>query len=696
MLEEVRAAGRRARARRSGRIAWARSSALALLLTFTPAAGAHARGVAQESIPQQDITELSIEQLLEVEIYSVSKRAEPLTDAAAAAYVLTADDIRRSGSTTIPEALRMVPGVQVARIDANKWAITARGFNGPFANKLLVMIDGRSVYTPLFSGVWWDVQDTLIEDIERIEVIRGPGSTLWGSNAVNGIINIITKEAGQTQGNFASLAIGGEERPNLNYRYGGALGDAGHWRAYGRYRNHASFERPDGTEAGDAWDGIQAGFRLDLETSEQASWRIHGDAYAGTSGTRYSVFSQQLPFLDETSDESDVSGGNLMAVYQRALGESSSFEFRSYYDRTSRHLYLTEYDVDILDVEVQHDTGLGARNHLTWGLGYRLISDTTVGSFTLSWDPSEKTTDLFSAFAQDEIDFFGDRLRLIFGAKVEHNDYSGLEVQPNVRFSWSFAENHHVWGAVTRAVRTPSRFDSDSRTVGAIIPAPMLGIPVDAPVVIELRGSDNFLSEKLIAYELGYRVHIANEASVDVAAAYNDYDDLRWADPGPVEMGPSSITAPWVLNNRRTGRSIAAEVAADWRPFEWLRLRPSYAYLSFDLDPQSSPNKSIVPLFFAEEAMAPEHQFLLWASLDVLPDTEIDFTLRSVDELSAAAIDSYVTTDLRVGWRPNGHFEVSLMGRNLIEGSHTEFVPQLLGVSTIIPRSGVLKVDLWF
>ena len=410
----------------------------------------------------KDLTELSIEELLDVEVTSVGKKAQALSDAAAAVYVISNEDIRRSGATNVPEALRMVPGIAVKRIDSNKWAVSARGFSSRFANKLLVLIDGITVYTPSFSGVYWEYQGVMLADVDRIEVIRGPGATLWGANAVNGVINIITKSAAATQGGLAIAGAGTEERAIGALRYGGKLGSDTFARAYAKYDARDSLVTTLGDDGRDAWDLGQGGFRVDSSFGAGNNATVEGNVYRSNLRQQLQVPDPLAPpeFSRLVDDHVDAEGWNLLGKWGRALSVTSDVSLQLYYDHSERNEYYVVQRHDIVDLDFQQRTKIGDRNDIVWGLGYRNIDDRFDNTELVTMTPSAENRSLWSGFIQDEIDLLRDRLRLTLGTKVEHNDYTGIEVQPNLRLLWKAPGQTSLWGAISRAVRTPSRAES--------------------------------------------------------------------------------------------------------------------------------------------------------------------------------------------------------------------------------------------
>ena len=599
-------------------------------------------GAAQNQVAEAgELKRLSIEELMEIDVTSVSRRSERLNQAAAAIIVITRDEIRRSGVTSLPEALRLVNSLHVARQDQRTWGISARGFNIPTANKMLVLIDGRSVYTPLFSGVFWDVQDTLLEDIERIEVIRGPGATLWGANAVNGIINVITRRAADTQGGLVTAGAGNEERGFGGVRYGGTLGANGHYRAYGKYFNRDSLVRADGSDARDPmWMG-QGGFRADWAASERDAFTFQGDAYTGRIG-------------EFIRDDTNVDGGNLLGRWSRTFSEESDLELQVYWDRTHRYMpdWFEEH-LDIVDLDLQHRLPLSERHDLVWGFGYRWHHDRVGNSNGVGFFPENLDTNLFSLFAQDEVSLLEDRLALTLGTKLEHNDSTGLEVQPSLRAAWKASDRRTLWGAVSRAVRTPTRLDEDV----------VFFLPDGSPLV---QGNRGFESEEVIAYELGYRIQPDPEVLLDIAAFYNVYDDLRSVEP------PAAAPFPIGLANNLEAETWGLELRGNLQPVQGWYLTVAYAWLDKELrlDPGSRDTSG-----GAGEGNDPEHRITLKSNLDLPGGLELDGWLRYVDSLPSPAVDSYTELDLRLGWRASEALELSLVGQNLLHGTHAEFGP---------------------
>ncbi len=620
----------------------------------------------------EDLTLLSLEEIMDIEITSVSRSEEPWFEAAAAVFVITAEDIRRSGATQIPDVLRMVPGLQVAQATSSTWAVSARGFNGTFANKLLVLIDGRSVYTPLFSGVFWDVQDVLLEDIERIEVIRGPGGTLWGANAVNGVINIITKNAADTQGALIMGGGGNVDRGFGGARWGGAVGETLHYRGYVKYFDRDGLGDVAGRDPHDQWDMLRGGFRADWTPTENDFVKVQGDIYQGDVGSNNDVALPIEPFRDMLLESVRVSGGNLLGSWHRHISQSASASVQVYYDRTARDSFVLREDRDTFDIDMQHQFGVGSRQNFTWGLGYRLTSDDMRDSFGARFQPLSRNFQLFSGFLQDQI-ALTDELRLTIGTKIEHNDFTGIEVQPSGRLQWKPHPDHVLWGAVSRAVRTPSRAERDAVLTSFVT--------VDEfSAFLRGQGNDNFKAEDVLAYEAGYRVRPAHRLSFDLAIFYNDYEDLAslpFGEPFVDEsFDPAQFVVPVLTSNIGSASAYGVEIAAEWRPVDRWRLAGGYTWLDLDIDAGAV---NAVP--FSSTGESASHQVNARSYLELPWSLEFDTSVYYVDDLPAFDISDYVRLDLRLGWHATDRLELAVVGQNVTDGSHREFGSSITGTA---------------
>jgi iron complex outermembrane receptor protein len=597
----------------------------------------------------------------------------------AAVYVLTEEDIRRSGQRSIPDALRMVPGLDVARIDSNKWAISSRGFNGRFANKLLVLMDGRSVYTPLFSGVFWDERDTMLDDIERIEVIRGPGATLWGANAVNGVINIISKKAQDTQGFLLSGGGGSEERGFGALRYGGKIGDDAYYRVYVNYFNRASGDQPSGLEAADAWQVTRGGFRFDWNASCQDSVVLEGDIYGGNLGDTLTSPTLTFPFKQTFNEKYTISGEYVLGRWTHVFSDTSNMSFQCYYDRTHRdEPALIQEERDTVDLDFQHRFALTCRQEIVWGLGYRLTTDHIIGSPIVTFDPGSRTDNLFSSFVQDDLTVVKDQLHLIVGTKLEHNDYTGFEIQPGVRLLWTPNKQQTIWTSVARAVRTPSRAEANARINTSVFP-PNAIFPGSPVTLASFFGNSDFVSEELTAYEAGYRVSPIETLSLDFAGFFNDYQHLRTGEPAipflELSPPPPHLVAPFLLGNKLQGETYGVEIAGSWKPADDWKVHASYTLLETNLR-RDRTSQDVIPN--RDLGKGPHNQFNVRSFWDLTKRLEFDTALYYVDNLPDQNVHSYVRLDTRVGWHPRQNLELVLGLQNLLTARHQEFGPTFI------------------
>jgi iron complex outermembrane receptor protein len=639
---------------------------LTLVAFETVLCGTVASGEDAPADKSKDIYSMPLEALLQMEVTTSARHPEKLSESPAAISVITQEDIHRSGATTIAEALRLAPGLEVARMDSSDWAISARGFNDVFANKLLVLQDGRTIYTPLFSGVFWDVQGTMLEDIDRIEVIRGPGATLWGANAVNGVISIISRSARDTQGTLLSFGGGSEDRGFAAARYGGKISDNAWFRVYANYYNHDDQLLPNGDSADDAWQIGRTGFRVDWDLKpDQDLLTMQGDLYRGEIGHIFGTFDPTSPTLSGTvHDKATVDGGNILGRWSHLFSADSDLSLQMYYDRTERNTAIFKEQRDTFDLDFQHRFGLWNWNSIIWGAGYRFTADRVGNDPTISLFPDKRALNLYSSFVQDEIKLVPDVLGLTLGSKFEHNDFTGFEVQPGARLLWTPHVDHTVWASVSRAVRTPSRAEDDIEINSSAEVAPGVFVPAT------LHGSRNFVSEELIAYELGYRSQFKERVSLDLASFCNDYCHLRSLEADP--LNPTQVT----LGNKLYGSSYGIEVATTVKLLNWWRLKGSYTWLEMNLHHRSGSTDTTSA--DRAEGSNPQNQFLIRSLMDLPHGLALDATLRYVDNLPAIKIDSYLTLDVRLGWRINRHVEVEVGGQNLLQPEHTEFNPSFI------------------
>ncbi|MBN1591273.1 MAG: TonB-dependent receptor [Pirellulales bacterium] len=610
--------------------------------------------------------------LLDMEVSTVARTESSVGKSPAAVFVITNEMIRRSGARNIPEALRLTPGVDVARIDAARWAITIRGFNSRFANKLLVQIDGRSVYSPTFAGVFWDVQNVVLEDVERIEVIRGPGGTIWGANAVNGVINILTKSAKYTQGGYYEGGAGSEELGFNTVRYGGQISPDAHYRVYGMW-----FER-DGTylpyqESQDGTWQAQTGFRTDWKATCCDQMTLQGDYYNGYSRASVVVPGSFPPsFADPAFEYDHVIGGNILYRWTRTFDEESDWSFQLYYDHTARHDVITPFleNIDVLDIDFQHRFPLGSRHDVIWGCAYRNTDMATRPvPFNVAYVPAQRNDNLFSYFVQDQITLRDDLLYLIMGSKFEHNDYTGFEYQPSVRMLWTPTPRHSLWASVSRAVRTPSYVDANIE----LTTVPSVILPGPVPIFPVITGDSTIRSEDVLAYEAGIRVQPTDAFYWDLAFFFNRYENLHALRPGALNPGltPGGWPAGFLTltgDNRAEGETYGFELAAGYTLNERWRLRGAYSFLCMSL---RTLDPGLIPLY--QVGGDPRNQFNLWLSGDLNPHWHVDFIGRYVDNLPALSVPSYIVADVRLAWKPRNNFELFLVGRNLLDQSHLEY-----------------------
>jgi iron complex outermembrane receptor protein len=616
-----------------------------LLLTSTSAADA-----------ADDLTQLSLEQLGDVQITSVSKAPEVLRAAPAAIYVITHEDIDRSGATTLAEALRLAPNIRITQLESGNYAAATRGFGGnqdvqSFPNKLLLLIDGRSVYSPLFSGIYLDTQDLVLADIERIEVISGPGATLWGANAVNGVINVITRPAYITEGSLADATIGPREQ-TLNVRYGRKLGDDLALRVYAKALQRDSMER-GGVDAQDDWRKAQIGFRLDL-TQTSGALTVQADAYRG----------------DEQSagpGKVGIDGANLLARWQKQTSYGD-LQLQGYFDHVYRGAPAegVPFTLATYDVEAQQALRLGSSHRLVLGAGFRLHDYRITNSATLLFEPPDRSLKQVNVFAQDTMSLLED-LSLTLGLKLERNDYSGWEPQPDLRLAWRMNDSMLLWGSVSRAVRSPTPLDADViERVGG---------------VDFLRGNPDFQSEKVLAYEVGYRGDLASKFSLSVSGYYNVYNDLR-----TVEPASNTAFLPLRWDNLIKGHTHGVMTWAKWQVTDWWRLSPGLAWLHKDLKFKSGASQL---LSVAQAGNDPKSHMLVNSSMQFGPRRTLDINLRHVASLPDPALPAYTELSARMSWALSGAWEVALSGTSLLHARHREY-PEPVGTS--IRRSVAAEV----
>ena len=644
--------------------------AFALLLCGSlgaiPAAQA---AVSSRPADPEDLTSLSLEELLDVKIVSASKHSAPAFTTPAAVFVLTAEDLRRSGARSVPEALRAVPGLDVARIDNNKWAISARGFNSQYANKLLVLIDGRSIYSSLFSSVFWELQNLPLCEIERIEVIRGPGGSLWGVNAVNGVVNIITKEPGAAESRRLTASGGSLEDGALDLGYSTGLIGQGRFRLWGTVSRVAEGTRPggDGRDAGDAGQRGGAGFRADW-TLASGTLTVFGGALRNDHDSRPHLPLLTPPYQEEMRTRVAASESYAQARWRRPLAGDGALMIQAYLDRERRsEPRVFGYDIETADFDLQVETSSARRHRLVAGFGLRLMRDDLPSAQLLTYEPAQESRRIWSGFLQDEIALAGDRARLTLGTKLEHNQFTGLEVQPTVRLSGKIGSRQFLWSSVSRAVRTPSRSERELRIWLTTVPSPS-GLPVQVTFV----GSQGLASEVLLASEVGYRLQATDTVTFDLAAFHHRYTGLLAARLGPVrsEPGPPPrLVQELMAAAAADAETQGLEITGGWAPRPDWTLTASYWSLRFSTLTLREGAQLVRTVFDS----SPRHQARLGSRLNLPRGVELDLALQWADAVPSFALPSHLGLDGRLGWRLRPALELALSVRDLLSGPHVEF-----------------------
>jgi len=646
------------------------------------------------SAQQQDLTQLSLEDLMNTKVTSVSKKEQSLSRTAAAIFVISAEDIRRSGATNIPDLLRMVPGVDVAQIDANTWAVSVRGLNGRFSSELLVLVDGRNVYTPSFGGVLWDTLNLPLEDIERIEVIRGPGGTIWGANAVNGVINIITKKAAETKGGMVVAGGGNLDQGFGTVQYGGGLAKSTDYRVYTKYFNQDHMPDESGSNGDDAWHLLQAGFRSDSRLTPKDTLTVQGALYSGEEGSpTFFLPSVLSPGYQNIDRAVNLSGEFLQSDWNHVYSARSDTLLQVSFDRYKRDDILTE-ERSTFALDFQHHFAWGSRQDVVWGAGYSYSESNSQGNFTFALNPADLSMQLFSAFFQDEVAVIPDKLYLTLGTKLEHNLYTGFNLMPSARVSWTLTKRHMLWAAISQAERTPSESDVAVRANISGFPRPG-GIPL----LLAFVGNPHFNDEELIAYELGYRVDVAAHLSMDIATYYSDYDHQQTSEPAApffeAAPPPPHVVVPETFENLMHGEAHGLELAVNWKATERWTLSPGYAFeqIHMHLDPASQDKTSVL----GTEGSSPVHSAQLRSHFDLVHGIGWDASAYFTDRLRSGDIPSYTRLDTALTWRFTEGLAMSVVGQNLVKDRHMEFLDGNGTVrATLIKRSAFAKLTWQF
>ena len=658
---------------------------------------------AEASAQDDNYIAFSLEELLDVEVTSVSKKSEKLIDIGAAVYVIRGDEILRSGARSLPEVLSRVPGIEARQIDGNKWAISARGFNDRFANKLLVLLDGRTLYTPVFSGVFWDLQDLLLEDIDRVEVIRGPGATVWGANAVNGVINIITKNAKDTLGSRASVEFDDQGYRTASLRHGVKIKDGLYLRGSLKYQTDDGGYSDSGSH--DGLEGITAGIRVDWEpnATDQIFFETTARSFEVESRALEPViFPTVRPVVDYTDEAVNI---DMLGKWTHKIDDSSNISAQFFVDHVEREFLDNDIRTDVLDFDFVYDKSFTGGHSVVWGLGHRtswieiegqppLLSSSQAGG-SMGDGHYETVDGHFNTFVQADFSFFDEALHFEIGTKVERNEYTGWEIQPKAGVSYKF-NNSLMWASVARAVRTPSFFESRlDITLEAL--APFTGDNITPlPMVINFASSRDYESEEVLSYEVGFRTQLGKNVLLDIAAFFNDYEELRASVPQPpaLSFGPPT---PHVITTLATLNEIevethGVEVSLDYTPNEIWGLRTNYSYLNDNIDP-------VLELSYSEEggASSPKHKANVTAYWNINDEWLLNTSLHYSGEVELFNLDEFYDLDVRLAWSPVPDFEFAVIGRNLIEDHRQEFLPVALTyVVTEVERSVGLSLDINF
>jgi iron complex outermembrane recepter protein len=630
---------------------------------------------------------------MNIRVTSVSKTEQTLSQAASAIFVITPEAIRRSGATNIPDLLRMVPGLDVARINANTWAVSARGFNARFSNELLVLMDGRTVYTPTFGGVFWDVLDLPLGNVERIEVIRGPGGSVWGANAVNGVINIITAASSATQGAQLVAGDGNVEQGFGTIQYGGKVGKRTDYRVYTKYLNQGQFSSKTGADGGDGWRMLRGGFRSDSALSVKDTLMFQGDIYSAREGVPTSdVVLIPSPATQNVLLLANIGGGFLQGVWNHVSSARSNTSLQIAYDTYERNDQLRE-DRRTFDVDFQHNFNGWARQKIAWGLTYRYSTSHSDGILGISLVPADLGTQLFSSFIQDEVAIVPDRLFLAVGLKLEHNYYTGFGMMPSARVAWTPTQRRTLWAAISKTERTPSELDAALRAeVGAFVG------PGGIPVLVTLFGNPLFSNEESTDSEIGYRTMVQEQLSIDFAAYYSEYSHQNTSEPSApfLVVAPSlHLVLPLTTANLMHGESHGMEIAANWKVTRRWTLNPGYAFeqIHMHLAPESQDTTSVS----GTQGSSPVHAAQLRSHLDLVRGLSWDTSVYFVGRLADPVEPSYTRLDTGLTWPLGEKINLSLFGQNLLRDRHEEFVDSTGStMSTLIKRGAYAKVEWRF
>jgi iron complex outermembrane receptor protein len=642
----------------------------------------------------QDLTTRSIEDLMDIKVTSVSKTEQTLSRTAAAVFVISQADIAQSGATNIPDLLRVVPGMDVSEINGSTWAISTRGLNGRFSNELLVLVDGRPVYTQTSGGVYWDTVDLPLEDIGRIEVIRGPGGSVWGANAVNGVVNIITKSSSDTHGGLVVVGGGNVDQGFGTVQYGGKEGTNTDYRVYGKYLNQDHLPDSAGQDGGDGWHMLRGGFRTDSVLSPKDNLMLEGDIYTAREGIPTINFpSVTATALQNAEQLANLSGGFLEGAWDHAFSPHSDTTMRASYDRYEREDILEE-NRSTLDFDFQHHFSGWTRQNIVWGLAYQYSPSSSIGNLTASFVPARFTTQLFSSFVQDEIAVIPNRLFLTVGTKLEHNSYTGFDLMPSVRVALTPGPRRTLWAAVSKADRTPSELDTSARSTLSGFSGPG-GIPS----LVTFIGNPLVRNERLIGYEMGYRTMVLKQLSIDFTAYYNSYGNQETSEPSTPFLentpAPAHVIVPITYENLSHGAAYGVEVSVNWQPTKRWTLSPGYAFeqIHMHLAPTSQDTTSVDE---AEES-SPDNSAQFRSHLLVGHGLTWDASAYFVGRLTNPSESSYTRLDTQLSWQFSERASLSFVGQNLLKDHHEEFVDSTeTARTTEVKRSAYVKLTWHF
>lgn len=626
------------------------------------------------------IRDPTFEELANLTVTSVTGTEGTQFRSPAAVTVIPADDLRQLGVRNIPDALRLAPGMQVSQLDAHRWAITSRGFNSVAVDKLLVLVDGRSVYTPLWSGVYWEQHEWLDQDLDRIEVIRGPAGSVWGANAVNGVVNILSKSARDTQGIALTLGAGNEEETFGAFRYGGSAGENAWYRAYVDHSRQDDSALPNGHSVGDAWEMGRAGFRYDRE-DEQSRLFLKGEAHSG-SFHEAALAPAPTPPFEARAARGYNRGGFLQASWTRHLPGAAELAIGAGYESYERRLHPSDEENGTFDLGIRYGTRIGDSHNVHAGMTYRHIQHETFPNFVLTLLPPDTTIDLWSGFLQDEVQL-SDRLQATIGVRVEDNEFTGHEWQPNLRLGWSITSEQLVWAAVGRAVHTPTIADDARIYTTAVLPPGSAGAG-SPPVVRQVLGNRDLESEELLAYELGWRALWSERAMLGVSVFYNDYDHLVVFPAQPLDtvtLAPAFWRIALVPVNAGSARSFGAELSALWRPASYWRVHGEFTYLDLEM----RPARDLLAVILS--GSSPRIQASLRTYFELRQDWEVGLGVQYVDELPALAVDDYMSAEVRIAKELADGLELAVVGQNLWSSQHKEFRSTSIRVDSYVERS---------